>query len=40
MRRAIQDEWLVPRMWYNIVPDLPKPLPPKAKWRPCEARGV
>lgn len=31
MRRAIQGEWLVPRMWYNIVPDLPKPLPPYLK---------
>ncbi|MEM1518645.1 MAG: TrpB-like pyridoxal phosphate-dependent enzyme [Pyrobaculum sp.] len=31
MRRAIQGEWLMPRMWYNIVPDLPKPLPPYLK---------
>ncbi|MEZ0318427.1 MAG: TrpB-like pyridoxal phosphate-dependent enzyme [Pyrobaculum sp.] len=29
MRRA--DEWLVPTRWYNIVPDLPKPLPPYLK---------
>ncbi|MDM7275781.1 MAG: TrpB-like pyridoxal phosphate-dependent enzyme [Thermoprotei archaeon] len=27
-RRASQAEDLVPQSWYNIVPDLPKPLPP------------
>ena len=27
-RRASQSEELVPEFWYNIVPDLPKPLPP------------
>ncbi len=26
--RASQSEDLVPEFWYNIVPDLPKPLPP------------
>lgn len=28
LRRASQREDLVPEYWYNIVPDLPKPLPP------------
>lgn len=27
-KRAIQKEELVPEFWYNILPDLPKPLPP------------
>ncbi len=27
-RRASQSEDLVPEFWYNIIPDLPKPLPP------------
>ncbi len=31
MSRAPQYEWMVPRSWYNIVPDLPKPLPPYLK---------
>ncbi|MCX8137175.1 TrpB-like pyridoxal phosphate-dependent enzyme [Pyrobaculum aerophilum] len=31
MSRAPQYEWMVPRRWYNIVPDLPKPLPPYLK---------
>jgi len=31
MTRAPQYEWMVPRSWYNIVPDLPKPLPPYLK---------
>ncbi|MCU7786958.1 TrpB-like pyridoxal phosphate-dependent enzyme [Pyrobaculum sp. 3827-6] len=31
MARALQYEWMVPRSWYNIVPDLPKPLPPYLK---------
>ncbi|MEM1680390.1 MAG: TrpB-like pyridoxal phosphate-dependent enzyme [Sulfolobales archaeon] len=26
--RAPQNEDLVPEIWYNIIPDLPKPLPP------------
>ncbi len=26
--RAPQEESLLPKQWYNIVPDLPKPLPP------------
>ncbi|MEM4557036.1 MAG: TrpB-like pyridoxal-phosphate dependent enzyme, partial [Sulfolobales archaeon] len=26
--RAPQNEDLVPETWYNIIPDLPKPLPP------------
>jgi tryptophan synthase beta chain len=26
--RASQSEGLVPEFWYNIIPDLPKPLPP------------
>ncbi len=31
MSRAPQYELMVPRRWYNIVPDLPKPLPPYLK---------
>ena len=31
MRRASSEEWIVPTRWYNIVPDLPKPLPPYLK---------
>ncbi|MEB3852083.1 MAG: pyridoxal-phosphate dependent enzyme, partial [Desulfurococcales archaeon] len=29
--RAPQDEGLIPSYWYNIVPDLPEPLPPALK---------
>ena len=29
--RAVQSEEIVPRQWYNIVPDLPEPLPPPRK---------
>ncbi|AFA38853.1 hypothetical protein Pogu_0826 [Pyrobaculum oguniense TE7] len=28
MDRAPHYEWEALRYWYNIVPDLPKPLPP------------
>ena len=31
MDRAPRYEWEAPRYWYNIVPDLPKPLPPYFK---------
>ena len=31
MRRSSTEEWMVPTRWYNIVPDLPKPLPPYLK---------
>ena len=27
-RKIILDEERIPKQWYNIVPDLPKPLPP------------
>ncbi|MFN7106555.1 MAG: pyridoxal-phosphate dependent enzyme, partial [Pyrobaculum sp.] len=31
MRKATLEEWLVPTRWYNILPDLPSPLPPYLK---------
>lgn len=28
MRKIILDEEDIPKQWYNILPDLPEPLPP------------